>query len=503
MVFLFSLIFITLSTVNAVSASSSVIYVNGSHGNDANDGLTWATAKLTIKNATGTVSAGGTVNIANGIYIGENNTNIRINKSISIKGQSKSHTIINGSNNAQIFKIEKTSTLEDINVIIQNLTIINGNATHGGAIHNNGTLTIKDCILSGNRGTNGGAIYNSGTLTVENSYFTSNQAYGDGGAIYNTGTSAIKNSYFTSNIANCYYGGAIYNTGTLNITSSTFKNNCGNTGDFYGSGATIYNANILNISYSSLDRQKYEGINPSIRNKKGIVNAGLNWWGTNNGPGSYIDGFTVNKWLVLTINANPSSVLINTNSKITADLRYDNTGVLHTEAYLPNGIPVTFATNLGTISPKAYTVNGITQATLKSATGGTANVSVIADSQRLYKSVKIIDYIPPKVILTYPKNGATGVSRTNTIIIKFSENIKASYNWPKIYVKNLNTGRIVSISKSISGNKLYIKMNAKRYAYTWYRVYIPKAAVKDYSSNKLATYYTFKFKTGKYPLTYE
>ncbi|MGB9978601.1 Ig-like domain-containing protein, partial [Methanobacterium sp.] len=104
--------------------------------------------------------------------------------------------------------------------------------------------------------------------------------------------------------------------------------------------------------------------------------------------------------------------------------------------------------------------------------------------------------IPLKVISTYPKNYATGCSRTATIYLKFSGNIKASTYWSKIYVKN-KYGNKVSISKSIYGNYLYIK-TYKRASYSYYTVYIPYSAVKDYANNNLAKYYTFMFKTGKY-----
>ena len=106
------------------------------------------------------------------------------------------------------------------------------------------------------------------------------------------------------------------------------------------------------------------------------------------------------------------------------------------------------------------------------------------------------DTTAPKVSSTNPKNGATGFSRTGTITIKFSENIKSSVNWSKIYIKNLNTGKTAVISKSISGNTISIKMDLKRYAYNVYQVYIPASAVKDSAGNNLATAYTLKFKTG-------
>lgn len=108
------------------------------------------------------------------------------------------------------------------------------------------------------------------------------------------------------------------------------------------------------------------------------------------------------------------------------------------------------------------------------------------------------DTTAPKLISSSPQNGATGVSRTSIITIKFSENIKSSVNWSKIYMKNLSTGKTVVISKSVSGNTLSIKMSLKRNAYNVYQIYIPASAVKDSSGNNLGTAYTLRFATGAY-----
>lgn len=473
--------------------------MNGSHGNDANDGLSWATSKRTIANATATVSDGGTVNIANGVYRGVGNNNIIINKSITIQGQSKSGTIVDGTDNAQIFKIQKyprDEAMPDLNILIQNLTITNGNpvGTRGTISTDNiaeDTLTVKNCIFKNNNE----AIYSQqGTCVVTDCTFINNTR-----AISNTATLTITGCTFTNNTAET--GGAIGNSGTCTVTGCIF------TGNYASYEADdIYNTGNLNAHFNQITETNTNHIivaghqRGAIFNIHGTVDAELNWWGTNTPD---LHGFTVNKWFILKVNTNSSSVPINTNSKITTDLRYDNYGTLHTEAYLPNGIPITFTTNLGTISAKAYTTNGIAQATLKSALGGTANVSAIVDSQQVSKLVKIIDKVPPKVSSTNPKNNAAGFSRTATISIKFNENIKTSTYWSKIYIKNMKTGKTAVISKSIKGNTLYIKMSSKRYAYTWYQVYIPKAALKDSSNNNLAAAYAFKFKTGKYPLNYQ
>ena len=130
--------FIALAAVSTVSADQSVIYVNGSSGNDSWDGqsavydnTSGSGPKLSISSAIGTVTDNGTVNIADGVYTGENNTNITIDKDLTINGQSSDDTIINGTNSAQIFTINSS-----VNVTISNLTFANGNVTQNLTLAN-------------------------------------------------------------------------------------------------------------------------------------------------------------------------------------------------------------------------------------------------------------------------------------------------------------------------------------------------------------------------------
>jgi len=145
-----------------------------------------------------------------------------------------------------------------------------------------------------------------------------------------------------------------------------------------------------------------------------------------------------------------------------------------------NGNIITYTPNAGYFGSESF------KYTINDGHGGTSTATV---------SGTVIDVTPPVVVSTYPKNAAKGVSRTSTIYIKFSENIKSSINWSKVVVKN-SRGQNVSIKKWISGNTLYIKQTYKRTKYSYYTVYIPSSAIKDYAGHKLAVKYTFKFKTG-------
>lgn len=80
--------------------------------------------------------------------------------------------------------------------------------------------------------------------------------------------------------------------------------------------------------------------------------------------------------------------------------------------------------------------------------------------------------------------------------IKFNENIAPTINWSKIYVKNIKTGKLDRITKTITNNTLNLKISTYRSSYNWYIVYIPSSSVKDAAGNKLTKAYTFKFRTG-------
>lgn len=174
-----------------------------------------------------------------------------------------------------------------------------------------------------------------------------------------------------------------------------------------------------------------------------------------------------------------------------------------TGTYNTNKIITLKMSEAGTIY---YTLNGTTPTTKSTKYTGpititsTKTLKYIAvdtagNKSPIYTTKYTIDKTAPKISSFYPKSSTAGVSRTNTLYVKFSESIKAGTNWSKIYVKNLKTGKKVAVSKSISSNILYLKTGA-RTSYTWYQIYIPYAAVKDVAGNNLAKSYAWKFKTG-------
>jgi methionine-rich copper-binding protein CopC len=101
---------------------------------------------------------------------------------------------------------------------------------------------------------------------------------------------------------------------------------------------------------------------------------------------------------------------------------------------------------------------------------------------------------PPVVVSTNPLNNATGVSLTSPVTVKFNENITAGSDFNGIYIKNLNTGTVVSLaSKNITGNTLTITSTYNRLFNDVYMVVIPVDAVKDLMGDNLTSTYNFSF----------
>ena len=129
-----------------------------------------------------------------------------------------------------------TLTLGDCTVSANTATV------YGGAIDNDGTMTLGFCTITGNTAASGGGIYNDGTaaLTLNQCSITDNTAAGKGGGIDNQGTLTLTGSTISGDTAtgNSARGGGLYNEGTLTLVDSTIANNL--VTGFASSGGAIY-----------------------------------------------------------------------------------------------------------------------------------------------------------------------------------------------------------------------------------------------------------------------
>jgi hypothetical protein len=222
-------------------------------------------------------------------------------------------------------------------------------------------------------------------LTVENSTFTNNFD----GSIDESGSATVESSTFINNTAP--YDNAIYNTGTMTITYNRFV----------GNSAT------------------------DINGGKGSTNAEDNWWGTNLVGTTPQDAgrvdFTVSKWIVLTVKANPVTINNGAKSTVTADLLHDNLGnyLDPVNGHVPDGITVNFNSDgLGTVNPETNnTTNGSANTTFTSHSIGVSEVSVTLDQQTATTNItinKILSAYLYLEITSSNKNPKVGESFTIT-----------------------------------------------------------------------------------------
>lgn len=121
---------------------------------------------------------------------------------------------------------ERSGDMRDSLAIVNSSLLANVAGMHGGAIYNQLTrVSITDSTLSQNNVTattdresavvsGGGAILNNGLLTLNQSTFSDNKSGMVGGALLNTATAFLTDSTFSGNMATSQ-GGAIYNVGVF------------------------------------------------------------------------------------------------------------------------------------------------------------------------------------------------------------------------------------------------------------------------------------------------
>jgi predicted outer membrane repeat protein len=193
---------------------------------------------------------------------------IILDKNITVSGNNTSNTIFQNAITGWTDTAHKKryfEILENIEVTFNFLTLKDNTANcTGGAIKNNGNLSLNNCTFINNRALDsGGAILSYGGLIIDNCTFSNNYAPTLGGAIYSVSGSSLKvnNSVFNENYGN--NAGAIYNgSGSIcNINNATFINNSAS----YDSA--ISNYGDLQITNSILQENRSTQ-NATIGNKK-------------------------------------------------------------------------------------------------------------------------------------------------------------------------------------------------------------------------------------------
>lgn len=172
---------------------------------------------------------------------------LTITDDLAIDGLSGNRGVsISGNNASRIFTVDDSDASNQVDVVINDLTITEGKSNEGGgAIANAENLTINNSVISNNQNTSqvpeagGGAIRNSvdGQLNINESLIKGNQSQAFGGGITNFGQLFFNSSTITNNQVSGGGGGGIDNRGIrAEITGSAVVNNLNNVGSAGGLG---------------------------------------------------------------------------------------------------------------------------------------------------------------------------------------------------------------------------------------------------------------------------
>ncbi len=205
-----------------------------------------------FRNALAITPAGGTIDFAPNVtgMLTLTSGPLAVTNNVTVNGPGPSTLSINGDHRFQLFRIDAGAT-----VSIGGLGIVNGLSNGpGGAIDNEGSLTLTNCNISGSRAAtgNGGGIFNDhNALTLINCTVSNNvDSAGSGGGIYNNdGPLTLVNSTIAGNTLGSPANGAgLYlNAGTATLTNVTVANN-----QATGSGGIFVNAGSLAVSCSTI-----------------------------------------------------------------------------------------------------------------------------------------------------------------------------------------------------------------------------------------------------------
>jgi parallel beta-helix repeat protein len=253
-------------TVSTGGPGGDTIYVDGTSGNDTNDGLTWATAIEHIQTGLDKASSGSTVFVANGTYTGTSNKDLNfVGKAIHLKsvngsgaciidceGEGRGFIFDNSEGNSSIvegFCVRNGKTFAKYSAgagvicwgssptitgcMFENCSAWGTDSCGGGiACYWGSNSVISNCIVSGNMAyRSGGGIYcwESSSPRIVNCLIKDNTAQDSGGGIFCDYSSSpqVINCMVTNNMALGFKAGGIYcsNSSSPTITNCTIVGN--------------------------------------------------------------------------------------------------------------------------------------------------------------------------------------------------------------------------------------------------------------------------------------
>jgi parallel beta-helix repeat protein len=242
---------------------SPTTYYVSVHGDDANDGLSWANAKRTIQSAINAASAGDTIVVGDGIYA----ENPNVDKRLTIRSENgPSVTVIQTPNpNDHVFEvtadnitiagftIENATTAAVAGIYLDNSKNcrIENNVTknnyHGICLWYSDNNTLSGNTVENNQW-NGISLYDSDNNTLSGNTVENNQ--GDGIPLYDSNNNTLSGNTVENNQWN---GISLYNSDNNTLSGNTVENNQWN-------GISLYNSDNNTLSGNTVENNQWNGI---------------------------------------------------------------------------------------------------------------------------------------------------------------------------------------------------------------------------------------------------
>lgn len=255
------LFFLLTACTAALCASATVRYVAPT-GDNANDGLSWATAKASVKTAVNASSSGDEVYVAAGTY----NETISLKDGVSIRGGYNATTgtrdienyksILDGMGLGKflIVKYDNDCTNPTLieGLILQN-TEYSG---EGGGAFIRGNVIMDHCIVRNCKGSGGGGVYanasNAATpAIIRNTTIELCEATSSGGGAYLYKNAVMENCIVRGNSGK--YGAVrLHNAGCIIRNTVLYNNTCsvdgwpGSAGIYNEAGGLVENCTVVN-----------------------------------------------------------------------------------------------------------------------------------------------------------------------------------------------------------------------------------------------------------------
>ncbi len=390
---------ITLNTSNNNQINNNQITSNESHGISLNNSQDNIINTNTLQN-----------NADQGIYLLNSgstiiNDNIITGNEMGISLDSSNTNTLNNnqitSNTSYGIRLNQSSNIQITNNNIGN------NSSYGIYLLSSSTTNnINGNTITGNR-SHGVLISSSNGNTINNNQITSNTS--NGMRLSQSSNNQITNNIIQSNSYGLYL---LSSSTTNNISGNTITGNTNNGISIYTSNGNIVTGNSITnntssgiysvsststVNYNRIYNNTLYGLNVN----SGTSDAQYNWWGTNNPTINqlnhsdiYYQSATVDytPWLYMTFTTFEPSMLLGSTNNLTANFNNTYDGITVTPfdplaGHIPDGLTVTFITDLGILSDITTTSNGLATANLTANAAGTAHLSAQLDNQILYQDV--------------------------------------------------------------------------------------------------------------------